>query len=810
MTVSPNATLTVGSTQQMTAVGYDADGRVIPVSPTWSVVAGGTIASTGVFTAGSLPGVYAHTVVASVGGISANASITVIPGPLASIVVTPTPVTLAVTSTQQFVAVGKDAVGNIVPFTPIWVVVNATAGSINGSTGLFTAGTVSGTYTNTVQATSGGISGFATVNVTAGALASIAVSPNPSNLATGGTQTFTAVGKDANGNVVVIVPVWSVVNATAGSINGSTGLFTAGTVSGTYTNTVQATSGGISGFATVNVAVGALATITVSPNPSNLATGGTQTFTAVGKDANGNVVGIVPVWSVVNATAGSINSSTGLFTAGSVNGTYTNTVQATSGGISGFATVNVAVGALASITVSPNPSTLATGGLQTFTAVGKDANGNVVVITPTWAVGNPTAGSITSGTGVFTAGTVAGTYTNTVQATSGGVTGFATVIVVGPLASITVSPNPSNLAIRGTQTFTAVGKDANGNLVVIVPVWSVVNATAGSINSGTGLFTAGTVAGTYTNTVQATSGAISGFATVIVAGGPLASITVSPNPSNLSTGGTQPFTAVGKDANGNVVVIVPVWSVVNATAGSINSGTGLFTAGTVTGTYTNTVQATSGLVSGFATVIVAAAGPPPPLVDLGAATSAGILGATAITCGSGGTINADVMLSPGTAVDPACVITGTKHINDATAVQAQIDMNTAYNTLMGLPCPPANVESDLAGRTFTAGVYCTSAGSQLLATGGATLDGGGDPNATFVFQVGSALTTTGSINLIGMAQATNVYWVVGSSATIGGGGWQGNILAHTTITMNSATTLVGRALAHTGAVTIGTGNITLP
>jgi hypothetical protein len=186
-----------------------------------------------------------------------------------------------------------------------------------------------------------------------------------------------------------------------------------------------------------------------------------------------------------------------------------------------------------------------------------------------------------------------------------------------------------------------------------------------------------------------------------VGAGPLATITVTPNPSNLNTGGTQTFTAVGKDALGNVMVITPVWSVVNATAGSID-GTGLFTAGAVAGTYINTVQAKSGGISGFATVNVAGVS----FVDLGAATSAGILGATAFTCGLNGTINADVMLSPGAAVDPACIITGTKHIDDATAIQAQIDMNTAYNTLMGLPCPGANVESDLAGRTFTAGVLC--------------------------------------------------------------------------------------------------------
>ena len=114
MTVLPNATLVAGSTQQMTAVGYDADGRVVTVSPTWTAGTGGTINSSGMFSAGTVPGLFANTVTASVGSISAHATITVIPGALATIAVTPTPVTLAVGSTQQFIAVGKDAAGNIV------------------------------------------------------------------------------------------------------------------------------------------------------------------------------------------------------------------------------------------------------------------------------------------------------------------------------------------------------------------------------------------------------------------------------------------------------------------------------------------------------------------------------------------------------------------------------------------------------------------------------------------------------------------------------------------------------------------------
>ena len=97
-------------------------------------------------------------------------------------------------------------------------------------------------------------------------------------------------------------------------------------------------------------------------------------------------------------------------------------------------------------------------------------------------------------------------------------------------------------------------------------------------------------------------------------------------------------------------------------------------------------------------------------------------------------------------------------------------------------------------------------------TGTLTLDGGGDPDATFVFQAGSSLITAGNIELINGAQAKNVYWQVGSSATLGTGSqWQGNIPALSSITLVETATLIGRALARNGAVSLGTGNtITLP
>jgi hypothetical protein len=496
----------------------------------------------------------------------------------------------------------------------------------------------------------------------------------------------------------------------------------------------------------------------------------------------------------------------GIFTAGNTPGTYTNTVQASSNTIRGTATVIVTVGPLASISVTPNPDTLTSGAKQQFIATGKDAGGNTVVMAPTWSV--VAGGGTIDGGGLFTAGTTLGTYANTVKATSGTISGTATVVVkVGPLATITVTPTPATMTLSATQQFTAVGSDAAGNPVVIVPTWSVV-ASGGTINAVSGLFTAGTVSGTFTNTVRASSGTLSGFATVIITTGPLATITVTPNPVTMPAGSTQQFVAVGRDASNNVFVMSPLWSIVNG-GGVITSG-GVFTAGAVAGTYTNTVQATSGAISGTATVTVTVLPPPPPVSILGAAAPNGIMAGLSVTCSGLGVINADISISPGSTLSGfgPCVFTGVTHLGDATAATAQLALTAAYNTLMGMPCPAANNFGtvDYAGKTLPAGVYCS--GSTINVTGSLTLDGGGDPNATFVFQSGSALNGAATITLINSAQAKNVYWVVGSSATLNASAWKGNIVALTSIDLKVNTNLLGRALARNGSVSLdATANV---
>ena len=206
--------------------------------------------------------------------------------------------------------------------------------------------------------------------------------------------------------------------------------------------------------------------------------------------------------------------------------------------------------------------------------------------------------------------------------------------------------------------------------------------------------------------------------------------------------------------------------------------------------------------------------PVDPLVPLGDAEGMGILAATTVTCVTGGFVHGDIGNSPGTALTGfgPCQLSGTKHLGDGVAAQAQLDLTAAFTTLNGLACPGGNIISaDLGGTTKHTGVYC-SPSTSMGVTGTLTLDAQGDPDATFVFQIGSTLTTAGNVVLIGGAQAKNVYWVVGSSATLGtNSAWQGNILAQHSITLNDYVTLIGRALARDAAVTMGTGVvITLP
>jgi hypothetical protein len=204
-------------------------------------------------------------------------------------------------------------------------------------------------------------------------------------------------------------------------------------------------------------------------------------------------------------------------------------------------------------------------------------------------------------------------------------------------------------------------------------------------------------------------------------------------------------------------------------------------------------------------------------VDLGTADSFAVLGASAVTNTGKTVLSGDLGLSPGssitgffgtTANEGPGTVSGNVHQTDATASQAQTDLTTAYNNAAGqTPCTDLSGQ-DLGSRTLKAGVYCFSSSAQL--TGTLTLDGEGNADAVFIFQIGSALTTASDsgVSTINSAQACHVFWQIGSSATLGTTTqFKGNILALTSITANNGASVVGGLLASTGAVTLHNNSI---
>lgn len=205
----------------------------------------------------------------------------------------------------------------------------------------------------------------------------------------------------------------------------------------------------------------------------------------------------------------------------------------------------------------------------------------------------------------------------------------------------------------------------------------------------------------------------------------------------------------------------------------------------------------------------------PAVSPLGTSSTFVVLGGSTVTnTGATTTIVGNVGVSPGSAITgiPTGQPTGGAiHLNDAAAIAAQSDLTTTYNDLAGRARNATMTGVGLGGRTFRAGVYFWATSAQL--TGAVTIDGANDPTAVFIFQIGSTLTTASSatVTLINGANANNVFWQIGSSATLGTGtAFRGNIVALASITLNSGSTLTGRALARNGAVTMDANAVALP
>jgi hypothetical protein len=205
-----------------------------------------------------------------------------------------------------------------------------------------------------------------------------------------------------------------------------------------------------------------------------------------------------------------------------------------------------------------------------------------------------------------------------------------------------------------------------------------------------------------------------------------------------------------------------------------------------------------------------------PIVPMGTACSFGILGGSTVTSLGPSVVTGNIGVWPGSAITgfPPGTLTGTEYADDAVAMTAQGDLTTAYN-YAAAAAGGAVLPADIGGETLAPGVYKTTSGQPSLGiTGNLTLDGGGDSTAVWIFQIISTLTTADTnsqVILTNGANDHNVFWQVGSSATLGTTTtFAGTVMAQASVSLNTGATLNGRALARTGGVTLLSNPVNVP
>ena len=503
----------------------------------------GVVDASGRLTAQTIPAI--GSITATNGTIDGIAVVNVITGSVDHIIVLPDPVTVVVGGIQAFTATAYDIYNNEISGVDfVWT---TNVGSVDPS-GLLTAQTAPGS--GIVSAFNNTISGAANVDIIAGPLDHILVTPDPETIVVGDSRSFTATGYDIYNNIITGMEfVWSV---NIGSVD-QTGLFAAPTLPGTAF--VTASNGTESGSATVSVVPGPIDHILVIPDPANVEVGSSQIFTATAYDIYNNPIpGMGFDWTT---DVGSVNV-TGYFLAQAVPGT--GTVTATNGTFSDLANVDVVMVTIDHILIVPDPATVVVGDTQSFVAIAFDALNNVISgVDFNWSTDVGTVDD----NGGFTAQITP--WVGIVTAENGTITYSATITVMeGPVDHIIVLPDPVTIVVGESQGFTATAYDVYNNVIPgIVFDWST---DIGSVDAG-GLFTAQTVPGA--GTVWATNGSISGLAIVNVLAGDISHIIVLPNPAIVTVGEFQQFTATAYDVYNNVVLGTPIsWS---TNVGVINS-----------------------------------------------------------------------------------------------------------------------------------------------------------------------------------------------------------------------------------------------
>ena len=675
------------------------------------------------------------------------------------------------------------------------------------------------------------------------------------------TATITTGARDLAGNALATAFVWSFTTGTTTDTtrptvsfivpaNAATGVAIGGNIAAAFSEamdplTISTATFTLKQGTTVVTGTVTYAGVTATFNPlNNLApsTTYTATITTGARDLAGNALAAAFVWSfetgaTPNTTPPTVsstvpaNAATGVAIGGNIAAVFSEamdplTISTATFTLKQGTTVVTGTVTYAGVTATFNPlNNLAP--LTTYTATittgARDLAGNALATAFVWSfttgaapdTTRPTVSSTiptNAATGVAISGKIAAVFSEAMDPLTISTASFTlkqgTMAVTGTVsyAGVTATFNPTtDLAplTTYTATITTGAKDLASNALATNFVWSFTTGTTPDTTPPTVSSTVpanGASDVSINQTINATfsedmdpltistanfmltgpgATAVTGTVTYVAAG-KIATFTPM---SNLAPGTTYTamITTGAKDLAGNALAADYVWSF-------------------STGTLSNQNQAT---------------------INLGSASTFAIM-ATAAISGGGDQINGDVGLDPGSAQGiPPSEINGTIHVNDQAIKDAQTALLAAYNDAVSRSVNAQTLEGNLGGLTKTPGLYVngSSTGISGTGTGGIlTLDAQGDANAVFIFKMASTLTigTGTSIVLSGGAQAKNVYWQVGSSATLGTTSiFKGNILAFVTITVNNGAAVEGRLFAGSGgdasgAVTVQSSTITVP
>jgi uncharacterized protein YjdB len=589
---------------QATAAYDDNSTGDVTQQATWSTGAASilTVVATGA-NAGLATAVAAGqtTITANVNGISGTTSVTVTAPTLTSITVSPASVTISAGTTSQLKAQGtySDLSAADLTDSVVWSAGTTTVASVSNAAGTRGLVTALAKGTSNIVASLSGVTGTATVTVTAAPLVSIAVTPNPLNLPLGLTLPLKAVATygDKTTQDVTTLATWTVGDnsiATVGNVGSAAGQVTGVKVGSA---TVTATLSGIAGAATVTVANAKLLSIVVAPATATVSAGNTQAFTATGKYDNSTSLDITTqvTWSSSNiavAQASNAAGSNGVVTS-LTRGTAT--ITAALQGVQGTAALTVTAPTLVSITVTPATASITVGDTQAFAVRGVYANGTTAVLTGSnWSSSSTGVATITAGGGggggATARGVAAGTTTITATYTSGSnsYSDTATLTVTAPrtLTAIRLLPASATIRVNGTQAYTVDGDYSDGTTapiaggVTLTTSDGTVAAVAGGGRGGLGgaLIVTGIGAGSATVTATYTAGGqtLTDQATITVQAPKQVGLFITPATASVRVGGTQQFAAMATwdDGTSTDVTGTASWTTSNGKVATITSAGG--------------------------------------------------------------------------------------------------------------------------------------------------------------------------------------------------------------------------------------------